>query len=234
MVHRSFLKGLMAILAVALLAGCATSQQAPPAQYSGFLDDYSILRPGVEGEVGLIYQYPLSNWASFKQVIVEPVMVILPPGIGEKELPQADRQRLATNFWVLLRQELGKDYRIVDKPGPNTLRVQAALTNIEKSSAVGDIVTSIVPVGLAISKSKEFMTGKPAFVGEVSLEGKITDAQTGTLLAAAVDRRVGGKSIKGSTDSWDDTNKSLELWSKRIRFRLCQWSGKSSCVSPEE
>ena len=229
MLNKSLANHFLALLAVAQITGCATSQPAPPGQNSGFLDDYSIMRPGVKGEAGLIYEYPLSNWRTFDKMIVAPVVVLQHEGKG---LPEEDRQRLATNFWLLLRQELGKDYQLVEMAGPNTLRFQAALTDVDKASAVGDTITSIVPVGLVISKGQEFMTGKPSFVGEVSLEGKITDAQLGTLLAAAVDRRVGGKSLKGSTDSWDDINQNLEFWSQKIRFRLCQWSGKTGCVDP--
>jgi hypothetical protein len=61
----------------------------------------------------------------------------------------------------------------------------------------------VIPVGILLSTTSEFVTGKPAFVGEATIEGKITDARTGQLLVAGIDRRVGGDEIEASVDSWN-------------------------------
>jgi hypothetical protein len=145
-----------------------------------------------------------------------------------------DLQRLANNFYLLLQKELEKDYEMVREPGPRTLRIQVALTDVEASWAAMDTVASVIPISMAVSAAKEFATGKPAFVGEVSAEVKATDARTGELLAAAVDRRVGGNEIEASIDNWDDANKIIELWSKLFRFRLCKLRGGEDCLSPLE
>jgi hypothetical protein len=120
----------------------------------------------------------------------------------EKEgAPMEDIQRLANNFYLILQKELEKDYKMVNEPGPRTLKIQVALTDIEESWAAMDTVTSVIPIGMAVSAAKEFATGKPSFVGEVSAEVKATDARTGQLLAAGVDRRVGGNEIEASVDN---------------------------------
>jgi hypothetical protein len=85
---------------------------------------------------------------------------------------------------------------------------------------------------MVLSASTEFVTGKPAFVGEATVEAKVTDARTGELLAAGIDRRVGGDKIEASVDSWNDVNKILELWSKYFRFRLCKMRGERECTLP--
>ena len=64
--------------------------------------------------------------------------------------------------------------------------------------------------------------GKPGFVGEVSVEAKITDAQSGELLLAAVDRRAGTKSLRGSTNSWNDVEQAYQYWADKARWRLCE------------
>ena len=71
-------------------------------------------------------------------------------------------------------------------------------------------------------------------MGEASVEVKTGDSQTGELLAAVVDRRVGGKTIKTSVSSWDDVNKIMEIWSKILRFRLCEWRGGDPFINPVE
>jgi uncharacterized protein DUF3313 len=60
-------------------------------------------------------------------------------------------------------------------------------------------------------------------------EAKVTDGTNGQLLAAAIDRRVGGKSVSGTTDSWDDVHAAFEYWAKQLRYRLCTESGRQGC-----
>ena len=49
-------------------------------------------------------------------------------------------------------------------------------------AATADTVTSVIPIGMAVSTTSEFITGKPSFVGEATVEVKVTDARTGQLL----------------------------------------------------
>lgn len=69
-------------------------------------------------------------------------------------------------------------------------------------------------------------------MGSSSAEVKITDAQLGILLAAAVDRQAGAKNISGSTSEWDDVEEAFEYWSHMMRYRLCQWRGEHSHENP--
>ena len=123
---------------------------------------------------------------------------------------------------------------MVEKPGSNTLRLQVAITKVEESMVVLDTVSSIVPSAAALSALKGLATGKPAFVGEASIEAKLSDAQTGKLLAAIADRRVGGKKLDAELfDSWSDVNAILEYWAKLTKFRLCEARAGTDCVMPE-
>ena len=82
---------------------------------------------------------------------------------------------------------------------------------------------------------KDLGTGKPLFVGEASIEMKISDAESGEILAASADRRVGKRHLdSGSFDSWDDVHKTLAYWAEQLRYRLCQQRGESTCVPPKE
>jgi hypothetical protein len=84
-----------------------------------------------------------------------------------------------------------------------------------------------------LSQVRGLITGKPGFVGEASAEAKVTDGQTGDLLIAAVDRRVGGKSIAGAPiDSWDDVRKAYQYWAQQFRYRLCVERGDTGCTPP--
>ena len=69
-------------------------------------------------------------------------------------------------------------------------------------------------------------------VGDITVEMKITNAATGELLAAAVDKRVGGINIIGAWDSWMTADDALAYWAKKLSFVLCQKRGGTACVKP--
>lgn len=75
-------------------------------------------------------------------------------------------------------------------------------------------------------------TGRPPFVGAASMEIRVSDGLIGELLAAGVDRRVGGKSLNSSAVSWADVENALEYWAAHFAFRLCQESHIGDCKKP--
>lgn len=224
---------LAVILAGAMaLNGCSSSKQARKVDVdnAGILGDYSMLREG-KGDAALkTYKNENADWTTYTNVIIEPVQLQKPEKASEKELKAL--QTLVNNMEVLLRQELGKDYQIVTDPGPGTFRVQAAIFDAKKKRMVGNTLSSLIPVGIALSVVKDVAVGKPMSVGEISGEMKINDTQTNELLAAAIDHRVGQKYSKGTFDSWAEANDAIEYWAKRARFALCGLRGGSDCIEP--
>ncbi|MGI9510940.1 MAG: DUF3313 domain-containing protein [Geminicoccaceae bacterium] len=220
--------------AALLLAGCAQSKQASEVQSTGFLgSDYDKLREGEEGELLLIFRDPDADWPAYDRIKLDPVTIWAGEESAFDDFSAADQQALAEAFYSAMREELSPDYPMADTLGAGVLQVQIALTDAQESSPALDTISSVVPIGLALSQAKGLATGKPGFVGEASIEIRILDGQTGQLLAAAADRRVGGKSIGGAVDSWDDVQESFEYWAEQLRYRLCTDRGASNCVPPE-
>jgi hypothetical protein len=73
---------------------------------------------------------------------------------------------------------------------------------------------------------------KPTGSGEASVEGRVTDAATGELLAAGVDRRIADRNIEDSFNTWKDLTTLTETWAKDFAYRLCKMRGATNCVSP--
>lgn len=218
---------------IGFLSGCAATKQADDVlvfKRSGFLDNYSMLRKGMDGEALRVYKNYSANWPFYKKIQLDPVQIWYRHE-SKKDVSHLDLQRLANNFYNSLYAELSKDFEMTPFPEHQTLRIQIALTDVEKSSAALDIITTIVPVGLVISKGMEFATGKPSFVGETSVEFKVIDAVSGNLLAAGMDRKIGQKTIK-EIDSWADANNAFKDWAKIIRARLCKLQGRRNCAKP--
>ena len=221
--------------AVALIAGCAASQQARDVETSGFLgSDYGLLREGQENEALLVYRNPSANWAAYDKIKLDPVTVWAGEGSEFEDFSQPERQELADTLYTMVAEELSQDFQMVDQPGPGVLQVQVAITDAQASHPTMDTISTVLPQALLLSQAKGLVTGKPGFVGEASVELRATDGQTGELIVAAVDRRVGGKSVAGApTDSWEDVREAYRYWAKQFRYRLCTERGATDCTPPE-
>jgi hypothetical protein len=113
--------------------------------------------------------------------------------------------------------------------GPRHAPIQAAITRADPAYVVLRAVSTIpAPMdALAVaSLLKNLGTGKPLFVGDASIEVRVSDAQSGDLLGAGADRRVGNKRLDADPfGSWDDVYKALEIWIEMLRYRLLPASG---------
>jgi hypothetical protein len=222
----------LAILAIMLMvAGCGSSRRADEVQPQGFLGDYSMLTAGEEGQVILRYVNPDADWARYDKILIDPVTVW---GLARtRDIPEADLQTAANFMHTELQRELGKDFQLVDAPGPDTLRLTAALTDAEPANQTMVVISNVVPFAIATTGTYEYVTGNPTFQGQAAAEAKITDAQTGELLAAAVDKRMGGRSMASAETSWTDVNNILAYWAQLTRFRLCELQERAACEAPK-
>jgi len=256
---------LAALLALALtiiwLAGCAESESRQPSRSapsgkevggSGFLGGlYPSMSEGKEGQALLVYRNPKfedkAAFAQYKKILLDPVQLYAGPDSKLPEVPEEQRTTIAKAAYAQLYDKLKGDYQMVTQAEPNTLRIQGAIVDARESGGKLEAVSYIpVPVGvpgatLILIKLKEKATGKPPFVGEVTGEVKYTDAQTGEVVAALVDRRVGERSYpvvgifsKSTYNTWNDVDEAIRYWAERLRFDLCQRRGGTNCVEPKE
>jgi len=226
-------KSVVLIVAVALLiTGCFAGKRASGVKFSGWMnkDEYKLLSKGASNQALYTYAKPNMNFASYTKIIVDPVVVYNPA----KESDPQDVQKSANNFYVILVNTLKKDYEMALEPGPHTLRLRVAVTNVSAGSGVGQTITSILPPGVVAGLVTDWITGKPAFSGEASVEAKIIDASTGELLGAGVDRRIADKSIATAMDTWDAVTKVEQIWAKMLAYRMCKARGAKNCLLPEE
>ena len=116
---------------------------------------------------------------NLKGIILDHVVLYRQPqhlGGGESN---AASQELLNYFYSKLYAELSKRYEIVDSPGPETIRIQIAVTDYEQSWVALDMISTVIPQLRAVSTLKMLATEKPAFVGGAQIETKISEAQTG-------------------------------------------------------
>jgi len=142
---------------------------------------------------------------------------------------------LADSFHEVLSEKFSKDYEMVDQFGPNTIRMQVAIIHGEKSRVGLAFISKVIPQARALNTLWSFASGKPAFTGEVNVEFKATDADTGELLFAGADKRVGTLKLldKSTMSSWGDVQNAFTYWGDLATYRFCQQRGDANCEKPK-
>jgi hypothetical protein len=216
------------------LFGCASARQARDvaSSGSGFLGDYSMLKPTIDGGALLAYKNPAVNFEQYDKILLDPVAIWISADSDLNDLSDEDRKKVADQMFQLLHARLARDYAMVTSAEPGTLRIAAALTGGESSKPVLDTLSTITPLGMVTSTLRTMATGKPAFVGEATAEIKVTDASSGVVAFEGVDRRLGTKNLAGVWNRWEDVDNALEYWAARTGYRLCIERGASGCVAP--
>lgn len=235
------------IVVASLLSGCGSTKQprgplSSEVKNSGYLGDlYSKMVDGQDGQALKVYSNPnLKSLAAKKydSVIIDTVTIYAG---DDSELGKASneaKQDLANVFARQLATHIATDFKLVDSAGPKTLRIQTAITDASPTNTVLKPL-SFVPWGIpglkfGILKSKELATGKPVFAGDITAEMKIADSQSGEVLLAAVDRRVGGR-LGGGWKSWTDAHEAFRYWSEKVRYAMCkQIRLQDDCIEAKE
>jgi hypothetical protein len=211
------------ILLVCMLASCAT-QQSRKTSITTFLGDYSMLTPGGKDRALFRYVNPQADFSAYNAIVLDPVRLYASGQHEMEKLTPKDRERILNYADAIIREQLSGDYMLVDEPGPGVMHLRIAITEAENANVTLDTISTIIPIGLAVSGLASLATGEFGFTGSAGIEIDILDSMSGERLAAAVDRRTGGK-ITGKTDKlsgWRTVKNSLDFWANKLRERLVE------------
>lgn len=215
---------LMASATLGILAGCAETHQTRKVTPSGFLGDYSRLSKGKGEEAQLIYVSPEADFSRYTKIMMDPVVAYATNSGQLSELKPEHLQALLDYMDAKFREELGKDFTFVTTPGPTVMHLRLALTEANASRVVSDTVSTVLPIGIAVSAVKRVTFGRGIGVGSARAELEMLDSQTGNQLVAAVDERAGTK-YTGRIDKfsrWEDARDAIDFWATRARDRLAE------------
>ncbi|MCM8529625.1 MAG: DUF3313 domain-containing protein [Lentisphaeraceae bacterium] len=216
------LKNLVMIVCSLFLASCFTTEQARDTDApSGFLKDYSQLQEGGDDEALRTYTKKSVDWKKYNKIILDPIEIWASKESDTKDLSKKELDNLMSLLNGVVKQEVGKSFKVVSTPGPDTLRLKIALTDGESSEPITDTLSSVIPITLALSYLKKVATGRHLSVGKASVEAELVDSASGERLAAAMDSRYGGKGgIEGKFSSWDDVQEAFEFWAQRFTRKM--------------
>jgi hypothetical protein len=220
--RRKTMRVVAAACLLSVISGCAVSEQAKQSQvkYSGFLGDYIQLAPTNNSEQVLDrYIDPSASWSSYTAVRLEPVTFWA--GTDSK-VPLSTQQMLTDYAYQKFTAALNaKGIQLTDQAGPGVLVVRMALADANSATPVLRTISVVVPQARLLSAASRLVTGQYAFTGAIQTEGDAVDANSGKRVAAWVDKRFGGTSVKNANVwKWGDAEKAIDLWADLAATRL--------------
>ena len=206
--------GVAAIVGIAVaFTSCATGGRSP----SGFLSDFSQLDAGY-GTADAVSAYinPDVDLKKYDSVMIDPVTTVVSnPGISP-----AVTDQLAAYLGDALRGNVSGGLKLVNTPGPTTLRVRTALTDVIAGREAGAPVKTVhADPKITLSGS----LGSPevaAFVSNVSFEGEVLDSVTGKRVSALADQRLGVKREATADTKWAAVRSATEQGAIRLWKRV--------------
>jgi hypothetical protein len=184
-----------------LAAGCAAQKQ------SGFLNDYSILKPSKVISGALSYSKPDSDLAKYTQFIIDPVGVNFADAKKNGTYDPALLAQLTDYFRTQLINGLSKNYQVVDQPGPNVLRIQIAITGLKKAEPALNIHPATKLSGLGL--------------GGASVEAQAVDSQSGEVQMAFMQTRDGDRlALLEGFQEWGHARQAMDFWASQLVKRL--------------
>lgn len=168
---------LVAIVSLVVCGSLVACVGAPKKQHSGFLGDYSKLKPTEKFEGAFFWESP--KLKDYKKVMVDPVVVHFAPNAGGIGIDPGKLKQLTDRATQELMKVVAKRNQLVRNPGPGVARVRTAITDIKKTTPVANIHPGSALIGMGL--------------GGASFEGEIVDSLTGERLAAIYDTKPGSR-----------------------------------------
>lgn len=199
-------------LCVVLAVGCAS-----PVTPSGFLGDYSTLKPLSEDPAILYFEKPNVDWKPYAKLFFDPLVVYYSPDARNRQIDPAELNKLTDYFYRAVVDAVKDAYPIVSKREPGVLRIRAAITDLVPASpAVNVVTTAAVMI--------------PLDMGGAAMEAEFLDAVTNERLAAIVDRKkalpLSPREFIAGFTTWGHAKIAFDRWAKELRQALDEVHGK--------
>jgi len=215
-----------ALVAVIFLTCCASKNSIEP---TGFLSDYSKLEPGKGDQVLRRWVDPDVDFSKYKKVMIDKVIFYFKDEKRQLGIKPDELKALASTFEKDLLDALKGAYPVVTEPGPDVLRIRIAITDVQAGNPVLGPASAVLPLGVAANALSNVTTGESLSVGEASIEAEFIDSQTGKVVAAMMDRRVGSTYSTGTVGGkWGHAKEAFQDWAKRLRQWLDKMHGKKA------
>ena len=213
-------KSVVLLIGLMFLVSCASTGKSKTGEAThekaGLLEGYyGKLGPGPKDGAKLRWLKPGVDFSKYEKFMIDSVVFFLADESEYKGIDGNEIKELTDAFNLELVNALKDKYPIVSEPGPEVLRIRIAITNVKLSKPVLSGVTSIIPIGLAVSVVKKGATGTWTGSGEVGVELLAIDTMTNEVIAAAQDERSAGFTERFSR--LGSAEEAFQFWAGRVR-----------------
>lgn len=206
--YRTLLASVL-VIGFGMTMGCVSSQPKKLST-SGFLGTYPTFEKGAD-HVDLRYLKKGVDFTKYNKVMMDEVVFFFNTDSDYKGIHPSQIQELTEAFHKTFIETFGT--MLTDKPGPDVIRMRLAVTDIDPSNPASGTISTVVPVGLAVSLIKKGATGEYIGIGSATAEVEFLDSITNERVAAAIDKAPGGKLDVGKTSP---VKSAFKYWSKRL------------------
>ncbi len=176
------------VVIAALLSGCVKTTSTSFVRTSNSLVEYSYINPE-------------ADFSRYTALMSDGLEIYFPSNMDAPD--PADIERIRVSFRDAFRDAIGGDYRIVQKPGKDVLKVRAQLIDMKITGAEGDFIGSGRMYDLVAH-------------GELTFVMEIIDSRSGVVLGRAGDRTHTAGDHDHESE-WDEIDKAAEHWAGLFR-----------------
>ena len=208
------------------------SGASAPTGASHFLgSDASLLQPGGEGQAAYVYVNPNVQWSNYKKVMLMPVEFWDTENSG---VSPDDQKMLSAYFYNKLSEDLGKNFTLVNQPGPGVITFRVAIINASAATPGLRSISVVIPQARILNYAQSLATGHAAFAGSAEAAFKATDSVSGQLLAESVDKRQGGMAVSQAAQvKWGDAESAMDYWAQKISQRAVELGAGSPAAGQQ-
>jgi hypothetical protein len=207
-----------AVLSTLIVSPLALAQDMPQ---SGFMEDYSLLKPVEDGSADYRYTAPgaLDKIAKYQAIMLDQPEIFIADDSPYKGAKPKHLDSLADAFRAGIAQGLSENYYVVDQPGDNVMYAGVAISNLHLEKKKRRLI-GYTPVGLvggAVVGAAQTDIASKANLQEAVMEFEVRDSVTGEVVVAVIDMRGAGEE---DAATWEELEAAALAYGRLAACRL--------------
>lgn len=210
---------LAALISLAFLTGCASTQPVP---YTGVTSS-SQMKPDTQDESGHIaYSYNTpTEWNKYSRAIVDPVVIYQGPDAQFDDVSPEQKQQLAAHMQQQFNKSIGERFPLTTTITPGTLRIRLTLTGAETTTPFLGTFTRFDLMGAPYNIVQSVRGKQGSFTGSVSYAVEIYDAPSNQLLKSYISKQYPNSlNIGASWGALDAAETGLDKGAEQLQEQL--------------
>ena len=205
------------VLLIFVLLASGASAQTP----SGFLSDYSRLSPAADMPDTSIWISKDFDFKPYRKIMLDKVEVFVSPTSEYHGASPDVLKGMADRFTASFKKALQSGYQLVDKPGPDVLRIRPALSGINLVKPNFNLTNVIPVIFVARGLTGANQTMNVALTGELEVR-----APDDSVVAQSMSIGTGDASVRpGREITWREVEQTTDKWAQDLRRRLDEARG---------